>query len=85
MGSVYYLKLEDGTIWPNPLLAVEEVGRALVHGQPNRTQALVAASVIDAYAALATRPEFARRLPALRRAMRAAGDPAPPGEAGDGE
>lgn len=75
----YALLPEDGTVWPNPDYLADVQWR-LRYGKPSREDLRTAASAVAAYCELIERPSYGRRLPMLRRALRAAREAAEGGE-----
>ena len=64
------VKLPDGSSWPDPR-HVADLEWRLRHGEPTRGDVLDAASVLLDYRLLCNVPSMARKLPMLRRVMRA--------------
>jgi hypothetical protein len=74
-----FLTLTDDTIWPAPAGALD-LAHSLRHPPRDSAivtltteEALVAASILEAYAALCCDPPCAAKLPMIRRALRKQG------------
>lgn len=67
----FVLRPEDGTVWPNPD-HLDDVQWRLRYGKPTEADYMAAAGAIAAYCELIERPSYGKRLPMLRRALRAA-------------
>lgn len=65
------VKLPDGTVWPNPERA-SELDWLCRYGDPRAVQdnRMAIASIISAYRYLVETPAAAKKLPAIRRAVR---------------
>lgn len=75
MASPRYLRLPDGTVWPRPSMETDEdLGPAwrLTYAPDaiTRVEQIHAAAMIEAYGTLIDTPDAARKLPAIRRALR---------------